>query len=87
MKPTLKERLITLALTILVLALIVAMTACASKPPCQLAQVHPVVSQSGALWFLLDAPNVGVVQERFRAVGAGDCEPGDTWAEVPKGNL
>ena len=76
--------MITLALTILVLGLVVALTACASKPPCQLAQVHPVVSQSGALWFLIDVPNVGVVQERFRNVRDGNCAPGDNWAEVPK---
>ncbi len=32
MKPTLKDRLITLALTIIVLAVIVALTACAFRP-------------------------------------------------------
>ena len=87
MKPTLKERLTTLALTVLVLAVVVALFACASKPPCPVAQVHPVVNNRGALWFLIDEPNAGVVQERFRAVRAGDCEPGDAWAEVPKGDL
>ncbi len=87
MKPTLMERTMILALTIAVLAAILALTACASKPPCPVAQVHPVVSNRGALWFLIDERNAGVVQERFRAVGAGDCEPGDAWAEVPKGDL
>lgn len=87
MKPTLKERVMTVALTILILAAIAALLACATKPPCPVAQVHPVVNNRGALWFLIDVPNVGAVQERFRNVRNGDCAQGDHWAEVPKGDL
>ena len=65
----------------ILLALVLA--GCAAKPPCPVAQVHPVVSRSGALWFLIDEPNTRVVQERFRGVREGDCAPGDNWAEVP----
>lgn len=87
MKPTLRDRLVTLSLTIIVLAAIVVLTACATKPPCPVAQVHPIVDRTGAIWFLIDEPNIRVVQARFLGARAGDCVPGETWAELAKDGI
>lgn len=67
--------------------IVLALAGCATKPPCPVAQVHPIVSNTGAIWFLIDEPNTRLVQARFRGIREGDCTPGDNWAKVPKGDL
>ena len=84
MKPTLKERIITVALTVIVIAAVYALTACATKPPCPVAEVRVLTTNDGAMWFLFDETNVKKIQKRFEGVRLGECVPGENWAEMNK---
>ena len=87
MKRTLRDRAITVALTAFIIAALVVLSGCATKPLCPVATVRPIIDRTGAIWFLIDETNTRVIQARFQGVRDGECESGENWAEVPKGDL